>query len=87
MHLPLDSVDFGFFDRVYKNYNTIWQQVLNLSNHSELVNYHAFERILRKCNTIDTRDNAFCRFLLLTCRVVINQEQLVDYRQFFHAVF
>lgn len=85
--LPIESIDFGFFDRVYKNYNAIWQQVLNLSNETELVNYVAFERILRKCNAIDACENAFCRFLLQTCKVVIGHELLVDYRQFFHAVF
>lgn len=31
MQLPLESLDFSFFDRVYASYNTIWPMVVQSS--------------------------------------------------------
>lgn len=47
----------------------------------------AFERILRSCQAIEERPNAFSRFLLLTCSQTIDGELLIDFRLFFNAVF
>jgi hypothetical protein len=49
---------------VYRDYNSIWQKILNLSIDDNFVSLDEFERILRSHKAIDERPNAFCRFLL-----------------------
>lgn len=85
--LTLDSLDFDFFDRVYRDYNSIWQKILNLSIDDNFVSLDEFERILRSHKAIDERPNAFCRFLLQTCSQLTENDFLIDFRLFFNSIF
>lgn len=60
--------------------------LINSSTMADHVGIAQFEQILNQCN-VSTSDNAFCRFLLLTCSTFSSGETMVDYRQFFNSVF